>query len=331
MITRHFLRAKALQTLYSYYISASDDAAKAEKRMFISINNVYYLEICFLSVIVELRDLEEEELEKAKGKFLPTEEDLNPNLRFVNNALINQLAQNDELNKAIKDLKVSFAEFDAVFKKILDDIKSSETYNNYMKSDDDSYKTAKNFIIKVYRRFILKDNRLKEMICEREMELESDYCYFEEFFLRFLKDYKETDDNTKPLMHPMDKQSQDEQDDEEFVRSLFRNTIAMYDDYGAMIAKRVENYDNNRVAFIDSILIKMAMVELVFCPTIPVRATINEYVELSKDFSTDKSHIFINGMLDRLMVDLRVKGLIVKSGRGLETLDGFDDDKTKME
>ncbi|MDR0789971.1 MAG: transcription antitermination factor NusB [Bacteroidales bacterium] len=324
MINRHFLRAKVLQALYGYYLSASDDVEQVEKRLFQSINNLYYLEVCFFAIIIELKDIEAAALEESKGKFLPTKKDLDPNMRLINNRFIAQLEKNTELKKAIEKRKVNWSEYFVLLRNMLSDIKETELYRKYMIAKNVDYNYDKKFVLKLFKEHIAGNQHLQEVLFENEMEWEADYWYVLEFFLKFLKEFKEEDDETKPLLHPLDKHSDDEQSDEQYVISLLKNTIAKYDEFDVMIDKRVENWDRKRLAIIDVLILKMGMAELVFCRTIPIRVTLNEYIELAKEFSTERSSLFVNGMLDRLIVDLRSQGLIQKEGRGMETLDGYN-------
>jgi N utilization substance protein B len=318
MINRHYLRAKILQTLYGYFLSGSQDIERAERRLFTEINNLYPLEVYFFSIILELRDMEENLLQESKDKFYPTKRDLNPNMRFVNNAFIAQLAANTELKQAIKKFKVNWHDSDLLFKNIMADIKQTERYHEYMEAEETNYNADKRFICKVFEEHIMGNRQLQEVFYEKHTEWESDYWYVVDIFLAFLRKFKEEDDETKPLLRPFVKDEEELQSDKEFVECLFRNTIAMYDKYETMIETRLEHWDLNRLAFIDTLLLKMGMAELVFSPTIPIRVTLNEYIELAKEFSTDRSSVFVNGMLDRLIIDLRSQGLIQKEGRGLK-------------
>jgi N utilization substance protein B len=324
MINRHFLRVKILQALYAYYLSLSSNMEKAEKELFESINGLYHLEVCFFSIIIELKYIEEKLLDAAKYKYFPKESDLNPNMKFVNNAFIAQLEANKELKKTIEKYKLNWNEFYVILKNILDEIKESELYRKYMVAKELTYKDEKKFIVNIFMEFIITNEKLHDILFDKESSWESDYFFVSDYFLKYLRSIREEDDENKPLLHPFEKPLTDEQSDEDYVISMFRNTIVNYDEYDKMINVRLENWDRERLAFMDTLVIKMGMVELVYCRTIPIRVTLNECIELAKEFSTPRSRLFVNGMLDRLLVDLRSRGLIQKEGRGLETMEEYE-------
>jgi N utilization substance protein B len=331
MINRHFLRAKVLQTLYEYYISSSNNVENAEKKLFESINNLYYMEVAFLSIIIELKDIELKIQDESKNKFFPTSQDLNPNLNFVNNKLILQLEKNKELQKAIEKKRINWIEYHALFFKLLAEFKGTETYKNYMSKAEHTYNEDRNFVIKLFKNSIMQYKPLTDVLFEKEIEWEADYLFVAEYFIKFLKEYKEDDTPDKHLIRPFVKEAgknneskkEDNENDEEFVSCLFRNTVKMYDEFDAIIQKRLENWDRERLAFMDTVIIKMGMTEIVFCKTVPIRVTLNEYIELAREFSTRKSKLFVNGMLDRLIVELRSRGMIQKEGRGLGEMEKY--------
>jgi N utilization substance protein B len=320
MINRHFLRAKVLQVLYAYKLSNSSDLKKAEKNLIESVNNLYNLQVYFFSALIELKHIELNLQEEAQGKFYPTEEEKSPNIRFVENKLISQLEDNLELKKAIAKEKINWNESHIVFKKLLSSFKSTEAYKSYMKKEDANYDDDKAIVVKLFKNFVLKNKELYEVLCEKNMQWESDCLYVYEHLIKFLKEYSEQDTEEKPLLHPFEKADNTTliENDENFMICLFRNTIEQYDEFDQMISKRLENWDKERLAFLDTLIIKLGISELIYCPTIPIRVTLNEYIELSKEFSTERSKLFVNGMLDRLVADLRYQGLIKKEGRGIE-------------
>lgn len=309
MLSRHFLRVKVLQSLYAYKVSGELSLDIAEKELYKSISETYDLEIYLYSSLLEIRDIAENQIEEAKGKFFPTEEDLNPNMRFVNNALLKQLSDNAELVKAIEKLKINWFEQRDLLKKIFNRFKASESYKTYMAKETVNYEDEKKIIVQMLKNYLLKNESFLDYLAELKLYWESDFQFVGLSFLKFLKEFKETDTSCKSLIKSYDFS---EKEAKEFALDLFRKCVSHYDEFDELFKKRIENWDMDRLAFIDIIIIKMGLVELVYCPEIPIRVTLNEYIEMAKEFSTDRSKLFVNGLLDKFLVDLRAAGKIRK-------------------
>jgi N utilization substance protein B len=309
MLSRHFLRAKVLQQLYSCIVSEQNDIAIAEQDFLAGIEQTYKLEVYIFSAVLEIRDIAENQIEEAKTKFFPTEEELNPNMRFVNNALINQLRNNLELTKAIDKLKINWVEQKDMLKNILNRFKESNSYKDYMSLENCSYEDEKKAVIQLMRNYLLKNESFLEFIFEKQLYWESDFMFVGLTFLNYLKEFKEDEGERKPLFQMFG----DEKDDRKmFAIDLLRKCLTHFSEYDAMFLKHVENWDMERLAFLDRIIIKMGITELIYCPTVPVRVSMNEYIELAKEFSTERSKLFVNGLLDKFLVDLRAEGKIIK-------------------
>ncbi|MBR1774105.1 MAG: transcription antitermination factor NusB [Bacteroidales bacterium] len=313
MVNRHFLRQKVLQSLYAYYIGEAESIEKQEKFLYDNIYKLYELEINLLAAVLEMRDLEEARIEEAKNKFYPTEEERNPNLRFVNNIYLQKLAANEELKKAMNNLHVNFSLITDVLRSLMSKFRQSEHYIEYMKKEEVTYEEERKIIVRLFKNYIIRSENLFELICEKGFTWECDYEYVCQVTLQFLKIWAEDESTQKPLPYPFDKSEEGAaENDREFTRNLFRNTINHADEYEEYINKRSQNWDRERLAYIDVLIIKMAMSEFIYCPTIPLRVTLNEYIELAKEFSTDKSRLFVNGVLDRIITDLRIDNKIYK-------------------
>ncbi len=309
MLSRHFLRAKVLQQLYSCIVSEQNDIAIAEQDFLAGIEQTYKLEVYIFSAVLEIRDIAENQIEEAKTKFFPTEEELNPNMRFVNNALINQLRNNLELTKAIDKLKINWVEQKDMLKNIFNRFKDSNSYKDYMALENCSYEDEKKAVIQLMRNYLLKNESFLEFLFEKQLYWESDFMFVGLTFLNYLKEFKEDDSERKPLFQMFG----DERDDRKiFATDLLRKCLTHFSEYDAMFLKHVENWDMERLAFLDRIIIKMGITELIYCPTVPVRVSMNEYIELAKEFSTERSKLFVNGLLDKFLVDLRAEGKIIK-------------------
>ncbi len=309
MLSRHFLRVKVLQSLYAYIVTENSSLDIAEKELDKSISETYDLEVYLFSSLLEMRDIAENQIEDAKGKFFPTEEEKNPNMRFVNNELLRQLSENTELTKAIEKLKINWSDQRDLLKRILNKFKASNSYKDYMSKEEVNYEDDKKAVIQLLKNYLLKNESFLDYLAELKLYWESDFQYVGLSFLKFLKEFKQSDSASKSITKSF---GFDEKEIRDFALDLFRKCIGHYDEFDSMFDKHIENWDKERIAFMDTLIIKMGLVELVYCPEIPVRVTLNEYIEMAKEFSTERSNLFVNGLLDRFLIDLRASGKIRK-------------------
>lgn len=309
MLSRHFLRVKVLQSLYAYIVTENSSLDIAEKELDKSISETYDLEVYLFSSLLEMRDIAENQIEDAKGKFFPTEEEKNPNMRFVNNELLHQLSENTELTKAIEKLKINWSDQRDLLKRILNKFKASNSYKDYMSKQEITYDDDKKAVIQLLKNYLLKNESFLDYLAELKLYWESDFQYIGLSFLKFLKEFKQSDSASKSITKSF---GFDEKEIRDFALDLFRKCIGHYDEFDSMFDKHIENWDKERIAFMDTLIIKMGLVELVYCPEIPVRVTLNEYIEMAKEFSTERSNLFVNGLLDRFLIDLRAAGKIRK-------------------
>ena len=309
MLSRHFLRVKVLQSLYAYIVTENSSLDIAEKELDKSISETYDLEVYLFSSLLEMRDIAENQIEDAKGKFFPTEEEKNPNMRFVNNELLRQLSENTELTKAIEKLKINWSDQRDLLKRILNKFKASNSYKDYMSKEEITYDDDKKAVIQLLKNYLLKNESFLDYLAELKLYWESDFQYVGLSFLKFLKEFKQSDSASKSITKSF---GFDEKEIRDFALDLFRKCIGHYDEFDSMFDKHIENWDKERIAFMDTLIIKMGLVELVYCPEIPVRVTLNEYIEMAKEFSTERSNLFVNGLLDRFLIDLRASGKIRK-------------------
>lgn len=309
MLSRHFLRVKVLQSLYAYIVTENSSLDIAEKELDKSISETYDLEVYLFSSLLEMRDIAENQIEDAKGKFFPTEEEKNPNMRFINNELLHQLSENTELTKAIEKLKINWSDQRDLLKRILNKFKASNSYKDYMSKEEITYDDDKKAVIQLLKNYLLKNESFLDYLAELKLYWESDFQYVGLSFLKFLKEFKQSDSASKSITKSF---GFDEKEIRDFALDLFRKCVSHYDEFDSMFDKHIENWDKERIAFMDTLIIKMGLVELVYCPEIPVRVTLNEYIEIAKEFSTERSNLFVNGLLDRFLIDLRAAGKIRK-------------------
>ena len=316
MLSRHFLRTKVLQTLYSYSVSENNDLYVIEKNFQSMIESLNRLEINQLYAWVHLRDFVANTIEEARRKYLPTETDLNPNMRFVENKFINQFKNNIDFQKRCIDLKINLYTEENVFHTIYTKLKESKRYKEYMSAESTDYEIDKKFAIDVFK-LVVNNEALIDHFNETAIYWEADFIQNAQFTYALLKNTDETwqIDDKLPLV--FDKTVQKETDDVDFARNLLSTTILSWEEFVPTITSNLNHWEFERVPLIDVILIKMAMSEFINFPSIPEPVTIDEYVELAKEYSTDRSKLFINGILDRIHIELRSKGKIQKSGRGL--------------
>jgi N utilization substance protein B len=318
MLNRRHLRVKVLQSLYAHFQTDGSEISQQEKRLVSSIESIYDLYIYLLSSLIEVRDFASNRMEDARLKFLPTEAELNPNTRFVENRFLEQLSDNRSLKKNIARLSVSWADHQEIIRKIYLTFRESEAYTAFMEKATVSYRDEKDIVLHLFGDFMLQSEAYTSLFEEHNIHWADDIDTASSLLVKTVKKWDVAMDDfheLPPLMINPDEEGEDLIRD--FVLKLFRKTIVHKTEFDKMIAERAQNWDIERIALLDVILLKMALTELTEFPTIPVKVTLNEYIEISKEYSTPRSRQFVNGMLDKLVVDLREAGRINKMGRGL--------------
>lgn len=307
-----------MQALYAHFQSEGGEVARQEKSLVSSIEGIYDLYIYLLSSLIEIRDFAHNRMEDARQKFLPTEEELNPNTRFVDNRFLAQMSDNRSLQKNIQRLKINWADHQEIFRKIFVAFKDSPAYLRYMDKVDATYADDKEIVVQLFGEFMLGSETFLSLFEEKSIHWADDIDTATSLVVKTIKKWDAKMDAFQPLPPLMI--SPDEEGDDlirDFVLKLFRKTILNAANYDKLISERAQNWDIERIALLDVIILKMALTELMDFPSIPVKVTLNEYIEISKDYSTPKSRQFVNGMLDKLVTDLRSSNEIKKTGRGL--------------
>jgi N utilization substance protein B len=312
MISRRLLRIKILQILYAHINAENSGAGKSEKELLFSVKKTYDLYFYLLLLIIVVKRYAESRIELAKSKLLPTYEDLHPNTRFIDNEIIRQLEDNPAFNKYLSEHKMSWANHPELIKNLYNVLAESAYYKEYMDLPVCSYADDKQLIID----FFTNELDRHEMFCDI-MEEQSIFWNDDINFVISMvaKTVKEMQQDRVCRILPLYKS----EDDKEFACRLLRASIFHYDEYLKIIESHVDNWDIERVALIDNLIMQMAINELVEFPSIPVKVTFDEYLEMAKYYSTSKSSIFINGLLDRIHADLSKEGKVIKTGRGLVT------------
>ena len=311
MINRRHIRVKVMQSLYAMQQSHNDDIIREEKFLKHSILKMYDLYVLNLQLLVEVQKLAAKKIALSKKKILATEEDLKPNTKFLDNKLINAIAESISVEGYIEINNLKNWELDSEYVKIiLEELQKSDLYKNYLDTVEDSYKVDKSFVIDFFKEIIAPNEKLAEYYEDTMISWVDDIPFVNTWVVRSLSKFK---NNTTFVLNNLYK----DKDDEDFVSALFKKTILKHKTYEQDITDKTPNWETDRIADIDMILIKMAISEFLNFPSIPTRVTINEYIEISKDYSTAKSSYFINGVLDKISKEFVSNKRIQKIGRGL--------------
>ncbi|WP_406684168.1 transcription antitermination factor NusB [Seonamhaeicola sp. MEBiC1930] len=314
MLNRRHIRVKVMQTLYAFRGSESDDFSKEQKFLMFSIDNMYNLYLLLMSLLIEVKKRAEIDLQKKQKKHLATAEDKDPNRKFLNNQVLKVLNDDLELKKLLEKHKIDNWELDneyvdIVFKAIL----SSDLYKDYMQTRVSDFKEDKEFIIDVFKEIIAPNDKLYEYIEDKNLTWLDDLPVINTIILKLLRKTKIENNNDFHFIPKLYK----EEEDKQFAIDLFKKTLLNKTAINGEIEKKTKNWDADRIADIDYTLLQMAISELKNFSSIPVKVTINEYLEISKEYSTPKSSIFINGILDKLVKEYQETGTLNKMGRGL--------------
>ena len=312
MLNRRHIRVKVMQSIYAMHQHQSDNLDKEEKFLFQSIENTQNLYLLLLSALIEIKKKEEEYIDLASKKHIATKEELNPNLKFINNKVLVLLTESEALETALDDNNINNWKLnDDIILSLIDRIKESELYQNYMQKPFGGFEEDKNFIVDLYTEVIAPSDRLYDYLEDNKLTWLDDLPSINTLIVKQIKQLKNENDT---LVLP--KVYKDE-DDKEFVKNLFRKTVLNEVELSKEYIDKTPNWDVERIAEIDTIILKMAICELLKFPSIPTKVTINEYLEIAKEYSTPKSSIFINGILDNLVKEFDRDGKLQKAGRGL--------------
>jgi len=311
MLNRRHIRIKVMQSIYALLHSKSDDLVKEEKFLKHSIDKIYDLYILTLSLLVEIRDLADAHLEIGKKKFLATSEDINPNQKFVKNRLLLILKESTFLNNYLKDHKLKNWKNDGEYVRLIwDEIKASDHYKSYVSSEVLTFNDDREFLTVIFKEIVAPNDKLFDYFESQNISWVDDIPFVNTSVLKMFSRLNQNKGFVGESLYNDD-------DDKKFVGDLFKKVALNHNEFDNDIDDKTPNWDADRIADIDLILIKMALVELVYFPSIPVRVTINEYIEIAKDYSTAKSGFFINGVLDKISKEYTKSGKSKKIGRGL--------------
>ncbi len=311
MVNRRHIRIKVLQSVYAILQSNSDDLAKEEKFLQFSVKKATDLYVLQLQLLVEVRNLAKEHLEIKKKKHLATAEDKNPSLKFIQNQAIQAIENSTDLNEYVSSRKIENWKNDREYVRVIwDKIQENDTYKDYLSAKETNFKNDKVFLMQIFKEVIAPNDKVYDYYESLNLSWIDDLPLVNTLILKSIKQLKY--DGTFGL-----KELETKEEDQEFLIDLFRKTILHQNDYIDDIDDKTPNWDTDRIAEVDLILIKMAITEFLYFPSIPTKVTINEYIEIAKDYSTVKSSFFINGVLDKILRDYNKSKRLNKIGRGL--------------
>lgn len=312
MLNRRHIRVKVMQNLYAIKKLNTDAIDVQEKFLLQSMENTKNLYLLMLSALIEIQKKEQEFLELSSQKHLATIEERNPNKKFVQNAILQILVNSDSLNNNIEENGIdSFKIHENYITHLRKQIKESNLYKTYMQNNKNQFEEDQNFIINLYKEVIAPDEKIYEFLEDTKLTWIDDIPIVNTAIIKQLGILKHEKDYFKVARVFKD------EEDKEFAKQLFRKTILNYPELKSFYFPKTNNWDLDRVAEIDNILMTMAMCEITKFPSIPVKVTINEYLEIAKEYSTPKSSIFINGILDSTAKELKEQNAYQKIGRGL--------------
>lgn len=309
MLNRRHLRIRVLQALYAWHQSSERDLVKAERAFLKSLKEVNELYVFLLLYLVEIRDYAANYIEESKIKKLPTKEDLNPNTKFIENLFLNELKNDTTLLSLAAEFNLSYSSDFAMVKKNFLTLKETHEYKEYMSIEDQDFCSDKNFISKIFGKFLIEENHFQHLLHEKNIHWDDDLPFISSMVVKTIKHSEKGKIDLMPLFK--------NKDDEQFCLDLFRKTIVHSDIFTELISSKTSNWEIERVAHIDLLLMQMALTEILKMPTIPVKVAMNEYIDMAKYYSTPKSKNFVNGILDSLLLEFKKEGTIKKTGRGL--------------
>ena len=310
MLSRRLLRIKVLKSLYAHLKSDSTSLKASEKYLIESIDKAYDLYFQMLTLIGDVARYAEGRQEVAKQKMLATYEDLNPNRRFVDNGVVQLLATSDALGDEIASRKLTWSRHPDTIKAIYNNLVETEFYKNYMSASTNTFVDDRKFVEDFYA-WISEDELLQETLDEMSMLWNDDLCFVLFMVVRTVSNLKRSHTDVKLL--PQFKSDEDL----EFSKTLLIKSLVQYEERQELVDKYTSNWDVERVAFMDNLIISVAVTELLNFDSIPVKVTLDEWIDIAKYYSSPSSSNFINGVLDRAAADLIASGEVTKSGRGL--------------
>ncbi len=314
MLNRRHLRIKALQNIFAWHTTEKKDIVNSQKTLMKSIDEIYQMYVSMLSLIVDVTEYTAIDTIERSNKHLPTADDLNPNEKLLHNKFVNVLKHTPEYVAAVNKYQINWHSDPELVKGIFNKLRDTKEYTAYLTGEsEETLESSKEIVKFIFRKMLLKNANIVQAFEDKYINWPVDREVMQGMIAKTLKNFVSED----PLKNKLTPISADWTEDSTFVKDLFSYTLQNDAKYQELIAERTKNWESERIALMDTILMKMAICEMLNFPSIPVKVTINEYIELSKDYSTPKSNTFINGILDKILNDLKKNNNIKKIGRGL--------------
>ena len=318
MLNRRILRIKAFKTLYGSVLSGNMSLAQAESQLEVSCEATRDLYIYMLGIVSPLTAIARDRIEAAKAKFNPTEEERNPNMKFVENSLATLLDEDVDFKKVFTKKKFGWQQYDLFLKKVMSSVVTKDYYAEYMASDERSLELDCKLFTRIFEEEFVDSDELEAILEEKSLYWYEDLPYALTWCCKTFKSLAKGEGFSMPPLYQSELLTgEGVESDKYFVRKLLQSSYAGYEKYSALVADSVTGWEKDRLFSTDVVLIVMGLAEAANFPTIPVKVTINEYVEIAKHFGTPKSRSFVNGLLDKLVQSLTEDGQIVKEGKGL--------------
>ncbi len=312
MLNRRQLRIKLLHVLYGYYQDENPDPVRAHKTLEHSVQKMQELYVLLLLLIGSMQGMAIERIEAGRKKRLPAPEDLNPNTKFVTNRPLRIIANSRNLQKASEELGIGWGDQQEMLRKVFRGLLEHEEYVEYMASEERGFRHDREYLTRMFRKHMIQNEPFEDVLEDKSIFWNDDLDLCASMVIKTIKTIREEDDDVELL--PL---WREDEDDRQFMETLFQNTLGQAGENEELITSAAANWDLERIALIDRILMKMALAEARSFESIPLKVTLNEYIELSKYYSTEKSSGFINGILDQLFNEMKADKRIVKVGRGL--------------
>jgi len=313
VLNRRHIRVKVLQTIYAMHQSGSDDLEKTEKFLIASMENLQDLYLLMISTLIEIRNKEHEYLDISSKKHLVTPEERDPNRKFVDNLVLKFLSENNSISIALEKRKINnWKQNDDYILLLLESAKNSVVYKTYMANRINTFEEDKRFVMDLFSEVIAPNDKLYDYLEDYRLTWVDDIPLVNTTILKQLKTIdisKEKSFSVPPLFK--------DEEDVDYAKQLYRKTVLKEYELAKEYIDRTPNWDPDRISEVDTIMLKMAICEFLHFPSIPIKVTINEYLEIAKEYATPKSSLFINGILDNLVKEFQRTNKLTKSGRGL--------------
>jgi N utilization substance protein B len=310
MLNRRFLRIKVMQALYSFFQHEKASAAQFEKELFKSLDKIHELYLSILALMIDIHHTALMVIDENRNKHLPSKEDTTPNMRFVENTLLKSLSRDKELQSILEKKKINWQNDADVVRRIFAEIRGSVGYREYMNAPFNDPDMDRDYVISIITEHLSENEVLISLFEEKNIHWADDSFVAFNSVIRNFEEFK-----GKFEMLPLLK---DEKDDMDFMSELFTKTIIYHEQFQELISKHTKNWEVERIANMDMLLMEMALAEILYIPNVPIKASLNEYIDISKEYSTPNSRNFVNGVLDKIIAELKRENKITKTGRGLK-------------